>query len=120
MLRIQKYFLQKSGGLLFSAKVQNHPGSSEIGRNLHKIQKIHLKAAALKRELICVSRVVYYLCGVFSPAFDFAFRYLLHKKTRFWYSENGKSTFHGMKQKSASVAFLAILRATCVSDMPLF
>jgi hypothetical protein len=25
-----------------------------------------------------------------------------------------------MKQKSASVAFLAILRATCVSDMPLF
>jgi hypothetical protein len=57
-----------------SAKVQNHPGSSEIGRNLHKIQKIPPKAAATKQELICVSQVVNYLCGVFSPAFDFAFR----------------------------------------------
>jgi hypothetical protein len=26
-------------GLLLSAKVQNHPGSSEIGRNLRKIKK---------------------------------------------------------------------------------
>jgi hypothetical protein len=66
-------FYKKSSGLLFSAKVQNHPGSSEIGRNLHKIQKIPLKVAATKRELICVSQVVYYLCGVFFPAFDFAF-----------------------------------------------
>jgi hypothetical protein len=32
-------FYKKSGGLLFCAKVQNHPGSSEIGRNLRKIQK---------------------------------------------------------------------------------
>jgi hypothetical protein len=39
MLRIKNDFCKKSGGLLFSAKVQNHPGSSEIGRNLHKIQK---------------------------------------------------------------------------------
>jgi hypothetical protein len=30
--------------------------------------------AATKRELICVSQMVYYLCGVFSPAFDFTFR----------------------------------------------
>jgi hypothetical protein len=67
-------FLKKSRGLLFSAKVQNHPGSSEIGRNLHKIQKIPPKATAAKRELICVSQMVYYFCGVFSPAFDFAFR----------------------------------------------
>jgi hypothetical protein len=67
-------FAKKLGGLVFSAKVQNHPGSSEIGKNLHKIQKIYLKAAATKRELICVSQVVYYLCGVFSLAFDFAFR----------------------------------------------
>jgi hypothetical protein len=67
-------FCKKSGGLLFSGKVQNHPGSSEIGRNLHKIQKIPSKAAATKRELICVSQVAYYLCGVFSPAFVFAFR----------------------------------------------
>jgi hypothetical protein len=48
-------FTKKSGGLLFSAKVQNHPGSSEIGTNLHKIQKITLKGIATKQELICVS-----------------------------------------------------------------
>jgi hypothetical protein len=38
-------FTKKSGGLLFSAKVQNLLGSSEIGRNLRKIQKIPPKAA---------------------------------------------------------------------------
>jgi hypothetical protein len=38
-------FYKKSGGLLFSAKVKNHPCSSEIGRNLHKIQKVPPKAA---------------------------------------------------------------------------
>jgi hypothetical protein len=32
-------FCKKSGGLLFSDEVQNHSGSSEIGRNLRKIQK---------------------------------------------------------------------------------
>jgi hypothetical protein len=37
-------FYKKSGGLVFNAKVQNHPGSTEIGRNLHKIQKIPSKA----------------------------------------------------------------------------
>jgi hypothetical protein len=40
--------------------VQNHPASSEIGRNLRKIQNIPPKAAATKRELICVSQMVYY------------------------------------------------------------
>jgi hypothetical protein len=38
-------FYKKSGGLLFSDKVQNHPCSSEIGRNLREIQKIPPKAA---------------------------------------------------------------------------
>jgi hypothetical protein len=76
-------FCKKSGGLLFSAKVQNHPGSNEIGSNLHKIQKIPPKATATKRELICVSQVVYYLCGVFSPAFDFAFGSCFTKKPNF-------------------------------------
>jgi hypothetical protein len=64
-------FCKKSGGFLFSAKVQNHPGSNEIGRNLHKIQKIPPKAAATKRELICISQVVYYLCGGVFPSFQF-------------------------------------------------
>jgi hypothetical protein len=66
-------FCKKSRGLLFSAKGQNHPDSSETGGNLHKIQKLPPKAAAIKRELICVSQVVYYLHGVFFPAFDFVF-----------------------------------------------
>jgi hypothetical protein len=35
----KNYFCKKSGGLIFSAKVQNHPGSSEIGKNLREIQK---------------------------------------------------------------------------------
>jgi hypothetical protein len=37
-------FYKRSRGLLFSAKVQNHPGSSEIGGNLRKIQKTPPKA----------------------------------------------------------------------------
>jgi hypothetical protein len=40
----KNYFCKKSGGLLFCAKVQNHSGSNEIGRNLRKIQKTPLKA----------------------------------------------------------------------------
>jgi hypothetical protein len=42
------------------------------------------------------------------------------QKTQFWYSENGKGTFRGTKRKSASMAFLAIPRATRVSDMASF
>jgi hypothetical protein len=57
---------------------------------------------------------------VFFPAFDFAFRELLHKKILFWHSKNGKSTFCGMKRKSASVAFLYIPRDTHVSNMASF
>jgi hypothetical protein len=45
-------FCKKSGGLVFSAKVQNYPDSNEIGRNLHKIQNIPSKAAAIKRALL--------------------------------------------------------------------
>jgi hypothetical protein len=67
-------FSKKLGGLLLSAKVQNHPASSEIGRILCKNQNIPPKAATTKREMICVSQVVYYLCGAFFLAFDFTFR----------------------------------------------
>jgi hypothetical protein len=58
-------FCKKSGGSLFSAEVQNHPALNEIGTSLRKIQNIPPKAAAPKRELICISQVVYYLCGLF-------------------------------------------------------
>jgi hypothetical protein len=42
------------------------------------------------------------------------------QKTRFWHSKNRKCTFRGKKWKIASIAFLAVLRGTHVSDMGLF
>jgi hypothetical protein len=78
--RSKNDFCKKSGAFLITAKVQIHPGSSEISTSLHKIQNIPLKVSATKRELLYVSQVVYYLCGVLCPAFDFAFQWPLHKK----------------------------------------
>jgi hypothetical protein len=57
-----KMFFQKIRSFLISAKVQTHPGSIEIGRSLHKIQKMTPKVCVTKRELICVSQVVYIIC----------------------------------------------------------
>jgi hypothetical protein len=71
---LKMIFAKKSGACLITAKVQNHLGSSEIGRSLRKIQTIILKGVVANRELICVSQVVYYLCAVLCPAFGFAFR----------------------------------------------
>jgi hypothetical protein len=62
-------FCKKLGARLIRAKGQTHSDSSEIGMSLCKIQKITLKVCAMKQELIYVSQVVYYLCGVFCPAF---------------------------------------------------
>jgi hypothetical protein len=45
----------------------------EIGRSLRKIQKISSKVYATKREQICESKVVHYLCGVLCLAFDLLF-----------------------------------------------
>jgi hypothetical protein len=67
-------FYKKSGACLITAEVQTHPGSTKIGSSLREIQNILTKGSAIKRELICVSQVVYYLCGMLCPAFDFAFR----------------------------------------------
>jgi hypothetical protein len=53
---------------LYTAIVQTHPDSSGIGRSLCKIQNIPSKVCTTKRELICASQVVYYLCGVLCPA----------------------------------------------------
>jgi hypothetical protein len=41
-------FEKKSATCLITAKVQNHPGSSEIGRSLRKIENIPLKGATIK------------------------------------------------------------------------
>jgi hypothetical protein len=58
--------------------------------------------------------------GCFSQLLIPRFGSCFTKKTWFWHSENGKNNFRGTKQKSASVAFLAIPSATRVSDMALF
>jgi hypothetical protein len=71
--RSKNDFYKKLRACLITAKVQNYPSSNEIGRSLRKIQNIPSKSAAMKRELIYVSQVVYYLCGVLCLAFDFAF-----------------------------------------------
>jgi hypothetical protein len=62
-------FCKKLGARLIRAKGQTHPGSSEIGMSLCKIQNITLKVCAMKQELIYVSKVVYYLCVVLCLAF---------------------------------------------------
>jgi hypothetical protein len=113
-------FFKKSRSLLFSAKVQNHPGSIEIGRNLRKIQKNTYEGCRNKTR--AGRRIPWYLLfmwGVF-PSFQFRVWVAASQKTLFRHCENRKSTFHGMKQKSASVAFLSIPRATRVSDMVSF
>jgi hypothetical protein len=113
-------FCKKSGCLLLSAEVQNHPGSNEIGRNLHKIQKNTSEGCRNKmRADMCILGGLVFMLGVF-PNFRFRILVAASQKTRFRYSENGKSTFRGTKRKSASVAFLAIPMATRVSDMALF
>jgi hypothetical protein len=66
-------FEKKLGTHLIRAKGQTHPGSSEIGKSLCKIQKITLKVCVMKQELIYVSQVVYCLCGVLCPAFRKSF-----------------------------------------------
>jgi hypothetical protein len=67
-------FTKRSGACLIRAKGQTHPGSTEIGKSLHKIQKIALKVCAIKQELICVSQMAYYLCEVLCLAFRWPFR----------------------------------------------
>jgi hypothetical protein len=67
--RSENDFYKKLEARLIRAKGQTHTGSSEIGMSLCKIQKITRKVCAMKQELIYVSQVVYYLCGVLCPAF---------------------------------------------------
>jgi hypothetical protein len=64
-------FCKKLGGLLFSAKVQNHPGSSEIGWNLHKIKKNTFKGCRNKtRADMRIPGGLLFMWGVF-PSFRF-------------------------------------------------
>jgi hypothetical protein len=63
-------FCKKSGGLLFSAKVQNHTDSSKIGRNLRKIQKYLRRLPQQKGANMRILGGLLFMCGVF-PIFQF-------------------------------------------------
>jgi hypothetical protein len=54
------------------------------------------------------------------PSFPFAVSVATSQKNSILALENRKHTFGGTKRKSASVAFLAITRATSVSNMASF
>jgi hypothetical protein len=60
----------------------------------------------MKRELICVSEVVYLFIWGVMPSFPFAVTVAASQKTRFRHSKNRKRTFHGTKQKSDYVGSL--------------
>jgi hypothetical protein len=69
--RSKNDFCKKSGGLLFSAKVQNHTGSSKIGSNLHKIQKNTSEGCRnKKRANMCMLGGLLFMWDVF-PSFQF-------------------------------------------------
>jgi hypothetical protein len=67
-------FEKKSGACLISAKVQIQPGSSKIGRSLHKIQNIPLKVSQRNESWYMYPRWSIIYVGVFFAAFDIAFR----------------------------------------------
>jgi hypothetical protein len=111
---------KKSGGLLFSAKVQNHSGSSKNRQKFAQNSKITPKGCRNEtRAHMCIPCGLIFMCGVF-PSFWFHVSVAASQKTLFRHSKNGKSTFRRSKRKSASVAILAIPTATHVFDMASF
>jgi hypothetical protein len=98
---------------------KNHPDSNKIGRTCTKFKKYLQRLPQKKRADMHIPGGLLFMWGVF-PSFRFRVLVAASQKTRFWYSENGKGTFCGTKRKSASVAFLAIPRAMCMSDIALF
>jgi hypothetical protein len=71
------------------------------------------------RADICILGGLLFMWGVV-PSFPFAVLVAASQKNPFWLSENGRRTFGWKKQIPASVAFLATLRATRISDMASF
>jgi hypothetical protein len=112
-------FFKKLGARLIRAKGQTHPGSNEIGMSLCKIQKITLKVCAMKKSWYMYPRwsIIHVGCCALLSVSRFG---SCLTKNRFRHSENGKHTFYGTKRISAFVEFLAIPRATRMSDIALF
>jgi hypothetical protein len=83
--------------------------------------KKHLRRLCNKmRADMCISMVSTIYVGCFSQLSIWHFGSCFTKKTLFWHSKNGKSTFCGTKRKLAFVVFLYIPRDTHVSDMASF
>jgi hypothetical protein len=77
------FFLKNQECVLISAKVQTYPASNKNGKSLRKILNIPWKGCASKKELICISKVVYYLCAILFPSFKIQLQLLSNKKPRF-------------------------------------
>jgi hypothetical protein len=54
-------FLRNQECVLINAKVQTHPASNKKQQELAQNLKYTIEDLRIKKELICISRVVYYL-----------------------------------------------------------
>jgi hypothetical protein len=68
-------FCKKPGACLIAAKVQSHPGFSEIGRSLRKIKNIPLKVSKYKMHVANDDMDVIFRFMLF---FD-QFRYIIYQ-----------------------------------------
>jgi hypothetical protein len=68
---------------------------------------------------MCIPGVLLFICG-FVPTVPFTVSVAASQKNTISALRKWKTTFRGTKRKSASIEFLAIPRATRVSDMTLF
>jgi hypothetical protein len=89
---------KKSGGLLFSAKVQNHPGSTEIGRNLRKIQKYLWRLPQQNESWYVYPRVSTIYVGCFSKLSISCFGSCFTKKPYFGTLKKEKALFMGRNE----------------------
>jgi hypothetical protein len=90
-------FCKKSGAHLIRAKGQIHPGSSEIGRSVRKIQKITPEGMREEtRADMCIPGGLLFMWGLV-PSFEFVVLVAASQQTRFCHSKNGKQTFCGTK-----------------------
>jgi hypothetical protein len=82
--------------------------------------KIYLRRWRSKtRADICILDGLLFMWGVL-PSFRSRVSVAASQKIRFWHFKNRKSTFHGRKWESVSMAFIAIPVPTRVSDMASF
>jgi hypothetical protein len=121
MLQIQKWFLQKNQEVYFlPLKCKTTPLPAKLAGTCANF-RIYLQRLLQQNESwYAYPRWSTINVGCCSHLLILRFGSCFTKKTLFWHSENGKSTFCETKQESTFVAFLEIPRATRVSDMASF